>query len=244
MNIWKTKDELSKHGRNGDTMTKKIDGDLAHVNPVEYEMSPEYIKEKGAGTINPITGKKEYWVPLAMAAVSGAMKIGSIISGNKKKKAAREAALQLGQEKLAIAQEERDLQLEASGQTSRSGQTSLGLQTTAATSDIYSQESTGTKTMATSGTSINLQQEAIGGVTAKAQSDVQNLVASRALQAEKTNLGYEKTEMGIEQQYQNMLSANQQTGLLEGVGQVTGAAISGYSTGMSVAGAFAPQEEV
>ena len=50
--------------------------------------------------------------------------------------------------------------------------------------------------------------------------------------------------MGIEQQYQNMLSANQQTGLLEGIGQVAGAAISGYSTGMSVAGAFAPQEEV
>ena len=61
MNIWK---ELAKHGRNGDTMMKKIDGDLAHVNAVEYEMSPESIKEIGSGTINPITGKKEYGLDL------------------------------------------------------------------------------------------------------------------------------------------------------------------------------------
>ena len=57
MKIWK---KLEEYGRHGDTMMKKIDGDLAHVNAVEYEMSPEYIKAHGAGTINPITGKKEY----------------------------------------------------------------------------------------------------------------------------------------------------------------------------------------
>ena len=50
MNNWK---DLAKHGRFGDTMMKKIDGKPAHVNAVEYEMSPEYIKEHGSGTINP-----------------------------------------------------------------------------------------------------------------------------------------------------------------------------------------------
>ena len=69
MDNWKN---IDKYGRYGDTMSKKIDGDIAHVNAVEYEMSPEYIKEHGSGTINPITGKREYFDPisLTMAAVS------------------------------------------------------------------------------------------------------------------------------------------------------------------------------
>lgn len=88
--------------------------------------------------------------------------------------------------------------------------------------------------MATSGTSINLQQKAIGGVTAKAESDVKNLVSTRALGAEQTELGYEKTEMGIEGAYQDRLAANQSVTGWEAVGQVLGAGIEGAETGMAL----------
>ena len=238
MNIWKTKDELAKHGRNGDTMMKKIDGDLAHVNPVEYEMSPQDIKEKGAGTINPITGKKEYFLPLALGVIGGAMKIGSIISGNRKKKAAQAAAQQQKLAQLDLAQDERDLQLESSGQVSSFGQQSVGLQTTAATKDLFAQTSgqIGGAGMATQGTIQNIQTSALSDTTAAAQSQIQKLVATRSLEAEKIGIGYEKTEMGIEQQYQNMLSANAPTTGWDAIGQVVGAGISGVSTGLSLMG--------
>ena len=169
-----------------------------------------------------------------LALVSGGIKAGGIFSGNKKKADARKAAEDLKNQQLALAGEERDLALEAGQQTSTSGQLDIGLQATAATKNIYAQESAGTKTMTTSGTSINLQQEALGGVVDKAALDVKRLVDTRALGAEKIGLGYEKTEMGIEQQYQGMLSANQKTGFWEGAGQVVGAGMQGVQTGVAI----------
>ena len=169
-----------------------------------------------------------------IAAISGGIKAFGIGAENKKKSAARRAAEELKGQQLLIAGEERDLALEAGQQISSSGQLDIGLQATAATKNIYSQESAGTKTMATSGTSINLQQEAIGDVTAKAQSDVQKLVATRALGAEKTELGYEKAEMSIEQQYQDKLAANQSVTGWEAVGQVVGAGLEGAQTGVAL----------
>jgi hypothetical protein len=153
-------------------------------------------------------------------------------------------AEKLKAQQLALAEEEKDLALEAGQQVSDYGQKSIGIQLTAATEDIFAQsaQQTAGAGMATQGTIENIKTSAIGDVTAKAQSDVQNLVATRALKAEETELGFEKTEMGIEQQYQSMLSANANTGLLEGIGQVAGAAISGASTGMSLGGGFAPTE--
>ena len=42
---------------------KVIDGEPAHINKeIEGDMSPEDIKKYGAGTTNPITGKKEYFL--------------------------------------------------------------------------------------------------------------------------------------------------------------------------------------
>jgi hypothetical protein len=242
----KSDHDEAKFGRYGDDRMKRIDGALAHISPIEEDMSPEDIKKYGAGTINPITGKKEYFAPLmvAGAVIGGGIKLGGILSGNKKKKAAREAAEKLKAQQLALAEEEKDLALEVGQQVSTYGQKSIGLQSTAATEDIFAQsaQQTAGAGMATQGTIENIKTSAIGDVTAKAQSDVQNLVATRALKAKQTELGFEKTEMGIEQQYQSMLAANQQTGLLEGIGQVAGAAISGASTGMSLSGGFAPTE--
>ena len=156
--------------------------------------------------------------------------------GNKKKEAARDAAGELKTQQLAIAGEERDLALEAGQQTSTFGQQSVGLQATAATKNIFAQSSqqTAKAGMATQGTVQNIQTSAVGGVTAKAQSDVQNLVATRNLGAEKIGLGYEKAEMGIEKEYQSMLSANQKTGFWEGASQVVGAGIEGAATGVAL----------
>ena len=60
-------------GRFGDSMMRNVDGEQAHVNPVEAAMIDNYgregqraVKSQGAGTINPKTGKKEYWIPLAL----------------------------------------------------------------------------------------------------------------------------------------------------------------------------------
>ena len=168
------------------------------------------------------------WLIVGGAVIGGGLKLGGILSGNKKKEAAREAAGELKTQQLGIAGEERDLALEAGQQASTFGQQSVGLQATAATKNIFAQSSqqTAKAGMATQGTVQNIQTSAVGGVTAKAQSDVQKLVATRALGAEQTELGYEKTEMGIEQQYQSMLSANQKTGFWEGAGQVIGAGVS------------------
>tara|TARA_Y100000034_G_scaffold87402_1_gene104826 strand:+ start:63 stop:782 length:720 start_codon:yes stop_codon:yes gene_type:complete len=54
-------------GRGGDSMFRLVDGEMSHVNPVEASMidafgekGEEAVKERGSGTINPYTGKREY----------------------------------------------------------------------------------------------------------------------------------------------------------------------------------------
>ena len=76
--------ELANKGRFGDTEVRIIDNDYAHVNKAESIVIDEYgdkginwVKNAGAGTINPETGKKEYspW-----AAVMGIAAIGGLIN--------------------------------------------------------------------------------------------------------------------------------------------------------------------
>jgi len=138
------------------------------------------------------------WLIAGAAVIGAGVKLGGILSGNKKKEAAREAAGELRTQQLGIAGEERDLALEAGQQASTFGQQSVGLQATAATKNIFAQSSqqTAKAGMATQGTVQNIQTSATGDVTAKAQSDVQKLVATRVLGAEQTELGYEKAELG------------------------------------------------
>jgi hypothetical protein len=61
-------------GRGGDSMYRLVDGEMAHVNPVEASMidafgkkGEETVKERGSGTINPYTGNKEYFDPITAA---------------------------------------------------------------------------------------------------------------------------------------------------------------------------------
>ena len=76
--------ELANKGRYGDTEVRIIDNDYAHVNKAESIVIDEYgdkginwVKNAGAGTINPETGKKEY--PLPMILMAGAA-IGGLIN--------------------------------------------------------------------------------------------------------------------------------------------------------------------
>lgn len=62
------KDKRAKLGRRGDTEIREVDGEDSHVNPLEASLidslgksGEEYAKAVGAGTINQITGLKEYY---------------------------------------------------------------------------------------------------------------------------------------------------------------------------------------
>ena len=77
--------ELANKGRYGDTEVRIIDNDYAHVNKAESIVIDEYgdkgfnwVKNAGAGTINPETGKKEHFWP----AVMGIAAIGGLINNN------------------------------------------------------------------------------------------------------------------------------------------------------------------
>jgi hypothetical protein len=200
MNIWK---DLGKHGRHGDTMMKKIDGDLAHVNAVEYEMSPEYIKEHGAGTINPITGKKEYF----LGTIATGLAIGSAVAkgfgamGNRGDiEAGKTAAYDLYQEQLGLLGEERDI---ATGQIQSqyaAGGRELAFGLQAGQRDIA--QATGQTNLAFSGTMQTKQEDLL----AKHQSDLKKLVDTRAHAIAQTNLRVEEGKMSREQAYQDTLT--------------------------------------
>mgnify|MGYP003147713959 CR=1 FL=1 len=225
MNIWKTKDELAKHGRHGDTMMKKIDGDLAHVNAVEYEMSPEYIKEHGAGTINPITGKKEYFDP---ATISLGLSIGSSIfkgfgamGAGKDVAAGKTAAYDIYQDQLGLLGEQKTLAQETaeglllSGKRDVSMGTQIGLRDIGATADTTRAQSG----LATSGTIESKVQTQTGDLMEKYKSDIQKLVETRDLSRTQADLSYRKGEMSAEDAYQSTLTQleAQPTTFLEGM---------------------------
>ena len=57
-------------GRFGDNMMRMVDGEESHVNPQEARLIDKYgklgegmVQVEGAGTTNPQTGKKEYFMP-------------------------------------------------------------------------------------------------------------------------------------------------------------------------------------
>ena len=82
-------------GRGGDDRFRLVDGEMSHVNPVEASMidalgkkGEEAVKERGAGSINPYTGKKEYFID----PVTGAMLGLSLYQGIKSSQMSRESA--------------------------------------------------------------------------------------------------------------------------------------------------------
>ena len=223
MNIWKTKDELARHGRNGDTMIKKIDGDLAHVNPVEYEMSPEYIKEHGAGTINPITGKKEYFLgelSTGLAIGSSILKGFGAMGAGKDVAAGKTAAYDIYQEQLGLLGEQKDLAVGAAKSQYTTGMEELGLGTKMQATDIQ-----------TSGYGTMSQQNlATSPIEGKMQAQMKDLFRQKDLAAKKiadtrklasaeADIRFRTGKDTIEASYQHELDilAEQPTTFLEGM---------------------------
>tara|TARA_R110002012_G_scaffold312910_1_gene524086 strand:- start:12985 stop:13719 length:735 start_codon:yes stop_codon:yes gene_type:complete len=79
----------SQLGRLGDNKIRFVDGELSHVNTTESNLidslgktGEDIVKNIGSGTINPNTGMKEYWLPIAAAVAGVALgAIGSYSSG-------------------------------------------------------------------------------------------------------------------------------------------------------------------
>jgi len=101
--------ELANKGRYGDTEVRIIDNDYAHVNKAEAVVIDEYgdkginwVKNAGAGTINPETGKKEHFWPAVMgiAAIGGLINqgIGMYRSGNQESISGQYQVKMLGQQ--------------------------------------------------------------------------------------------------------------------------------------------------
>ena len=101
--------ELANKGRYGDTEVRIIDNDYAHVNKAESIVIDEYgdkginwVKNAGAGTINPETGKKEHFWPAVMgiAAIGGLINqgIGMYKSGKQQQLSGQSQVQMLGQQ--------------------------------------------------------------------------------------------------------------------------------------------------
>jgi len=66
----------AKLGRFGDDSMRFVDGELSHVNSGEAKLidvlgqqGEDIVQDVGSGTINPQTGKKEYWLPILFAGI-------------------------------------------------------------------------------------------------------------------------------------------------------------------------------
>ena len=117
-------------GRGGDTEMRMVNGEMSHVNSEEATIIDMYgsqgeklVEAMGSGTINPYTGKKEYFDPLtlmAIAAVSTAG-VGMLKQGYEGKLSMNKAKIdkQIGQDTIEevdaskiLLEEDRDAQKE------------------------------------------------------------------------------------------------------------------------------------
>lgn len=87
MSLSKIVSDESFFGRGNDTQMRYVDGELSHVNKQEAKLIDDYgkkgeelVKEHGSGTINPYTGRKEYFA-LTWATASAAAAIGTFALG-------------------------------------------------------------------------------------------------------------------------------------------------------------------
>ena len=234
-----SKNGEAKFGRYGDDSMKIIDGQPAHIDSsIEGDMSPEDIKKYGAGTINPITGKKEYF----LGAIATGLAIGSSLykgyqamQNKGDVEAGKTAAYDIQQQQLDFLGEQKGIagqtaelgfdvtqsQLAAGARTSTMGaQTAMrGVQ--AGTTGAISQSG-----LATSGTIEQKAQIEAGDVTAKLKSDMTKIFETRELaEREKdisltqADLSYRKGEVSADDVYQSTLTGLESapTTFLEGV---------------------------
>ena len=234
-----SKNGEAKFGRYGDDSMKIIDGQPAHIDSsIEGDMSPEDIKKYGSGTINPITGKKEYFLPMVMAglAIGSSLYKGYQATQNKADvDAGITAAGDIRQEQLGFAGEQRAI----AGQTAELGldvtesqiaaggrESIMGAKTAMGGVQDFTTTATTKSNLVTSGTIE--QKSAIQGksIIEGVKSDMTKLFETRELagrerdiQLTRADLSEEERKSIIEDSYQGTLTGleSTQTGFLEGM---------------------------
>ena len=236
----------AEFGRNGDDAMKIIDGQPAHINEeIEGDMSPEDIKKHGY-TINPITGKKEYF----LGAIATGLAIGSSLykgyqaTQNKGDVAAgQEAAGDIYQERLdllgdvkrksiagATAQAGLGFDVAQSGLAAEERNIGMGAQIGTRDTQEFGATATSQSGLATSGTIESKVETQKGDLMVKYKSDMTKLFEGREhAQKEKdikiwgakseADLAYRSGQMSAEDAYQSTLTGleSQPTNFLEGM---------------------------
>ena len=179
----------AEFGRYGDDSMKIIDGQPAHIDSsIKGDMSPEDIKKYGSGTINPITGKKEYFLPALPALIAAAplvtagLAVGSSLykgfsaMGNKADiETGKTAAGDIYQEQVQMAGQQKATGLEQIKSQYTTGQEELALGTQMQTADIQ-----------TGGAFQQSQANLVSGsVKSKMDEKMKNLMAQHATTAKK-----------------------------------------------------------
>ena len=189
-------------GRWGDNAMKVIDGEPAHINKeIEGDMSPEDIKKYGSGTINPITGKKEYF----LGAIATGLAIGSsLYKGYQATQ--NKGDIEAGRAAAGGIQQE---QLDLVGSKYTTGMQELDLGTTMKATDIQ-----------TSGQgTISKQNLATSTVANQMQTQMENVLKSYKTDAQKIQDIKKMGTISAEDAYQATLTGleSQPTGFLEGM---------------------------
>ena len=237
----------AEFGRNGDDAMKIIDGQPAHINEeIEGDMSPEDIKKYGAGTINPITGKKEYFLGTIAAglAIGSSLYKGYQAMQNQGDVAAgQQAAGDIKQEQLDFLGDVRSQTITGTTQQAQlgydaaqsqfaGGQRDLTMGTQTGMRDIQAGAATAASRsgLATSGTIEQQTKTQTGDLMARYKSDMTKLFETKDLAARekglaietstaKADLAFRSGEMSAEEAYQSTLTdiESQPTGFWEGV---------------------------
>ena len=209
--------KIANKGRFGDTEIRKVDGDLSHVNAYEAYLIDNYGKEGedlvqsiGAGTINPKTGKPEYF----FTAAASALAIGSSIfkgfgaAGNRGDvKRAKTAAYDIYEEQIGLLGERKDLATEIAGTqyTTGVGDVSTaaggGIQDVEASADITRSQ----QNLVTSSIDQKVKAQT-GNIWKKYLTDTQKLMHTKTYAEAEADLGYRTGERSAEASYQDTLT--------------------------------------
>ena len=193
-------------GRHGDTKVAMIDGEPSHVNDEELNLlnawdmdgdrrlAEEVIKEEGAGTTNPVTGMKEYWV---VAAAKTAYMVGSFAYNlwkkdkhkNKMKDLADQAIVAAGEQRekeAALDLKDIEYQQNVSESNLTGGLKDLALQSTSASREVSSIAEAAGPTNLANVSSITRKADIAGENAWKSYDrSFQNIVATRKLDEER-----------------------------------------------------------
>ena len=224
-------DNIKRLGRGGDTEIRDVKGEPSHVNPYEAYLIDTYkkageeeVERIGSGTINPATGKKEYF----LGAIAAGLSIGSSIfkgfgamgAGQDVDKA-KTAAYDIWQDKLGLLGDVKDATIGRAKDLYTTGMEALGLGTQTGARDIQTGGGVAISksNLATSGTIESKMGTQMKDLMAKYRTDAQKQMDTKQYAQAQADLSFRSGEMSAEEAYQNTLTEleSQPTGFLEGM---------------------------